>query len=118
MVNYYFVSIGVGWFTSPTIVYVIVNGFPARLWNANAEPANGSDPALTGKSVYFFIKDIATSPSPKGAFNGSPCSLSVAVALYPCNDTTSIGWLAVNVAIPEYNLPSSLGGAAITIWWD
>jgi hypothetical protein len=81
----------------------------------NAEPANGSDPELTGKSVYFFIKDIATLPSPKGAFNGSPWSLSVAVALYPCNDTTSIGWLAVNVAIPEYNLPSSLGGAAITI---
>jgi hypothetical protein len=57
----------------------------------NAEPANGSDPELTGKSVYFFIKDIATLPSPKGEFNGSPCSLSVAVALYPCNDTTSIG---------------------------
>lgn len=51
---------------------MITKGLPSMSWNAKALPANTYEPAFTGESLNCFIKDIATLPSPNGAFNGSP----------------------------------------------
>lgn len=70
VLSFYCVVPVVGDFASASTVYVTVKGVPSKVCNASAVPANGSEPALIGESVNF-IKDIATLPSPNGAFNGS-----------------------------------------------
>ncbi len=71
VLSFYCVVPVVGDFASASTAYVTVKGVPSKVWNASAVPANGSEPALIGESVNFLIKDIATLPSPNGAFNGS-----------------------------------------------
>ena len=76
---------GVRDFTSASMVYVTVNGFPSNVWKANALPVNANEPTLMGESVNFFINEIATFPLPNGAFNGSPCVWSgIWEGVYPC----------------------------------
>ena len=50
---------GVRDFTSASMVYVTVNGFPSNVWKANALPVNANEPTLMGESVNF-INEIAT----------------------------------------------------------
>jgi hypothetical protein len=82
----------VGDFTSASMVYVTVNGFPSNVSNPNALPANANEPALMGYWANFFIKEIATFLLPNGEFKGSPCVWSgIWERVYPCNTTTSTG---------------------------
>ena len=46
--------------TSPSIVYVMTKGFPSKLWNAKALPANTNDPALNGDPVNCFITEATS----------------------------------------------------------
>jgi hypothetical protein len=62
-------------FASASTVYDTVNGSPVVVWNANAVPANGNEPANIGSSVCLVIRAIAIfcpGANGFGAFNGSP----------------------------------------------
>ncbi len=69
----------------------MTKGFPSKLWNAKALPANTNDPALNGDSVNCFITDATNLPSSTDGFNGSAIIAEFGTRLYLCSITTSMG---------------------------
>lgn len=113
-------------FATASNVYVTLNGCPSVLWKTRALPVKTKDPTLIGalvmvtgvfENIVIGERAIRLVLSIHLAFKGKPCLGSGrSSGAYLCSTSTSMGLLAVNVAVPVQIFPAPVIGRATTIW--